>query len=164
MARTWVRAVLVVLTSWVLVAGIGVNAASAHPATGDWRGNNTVCQAGWCVRNGNLVRLWQALVYADHPSLPPSFVDGSFGPNTHAYTVWWQRQFGLDDDGEVGPNTWGLANTRKGPAYPLGDGTGVVWRYHYYGRYATVVLRQNSATGVWQFKNPTTGVFIDTNH
>jgi hypothetical protein len=164
MTRRMRRTVLVLLTSLVLVAGLGVSAASAHPATGDWRGNNTLCKASWCVRNGNLVRMWQALVYADHPSLGPEFIDGGFGPNTHNYTVWWQQQFGLHADGEDGPNTWGMAHTRKGPAYPLRDENGVTWHYHYYGRYATVVLRRNGSTGVWQFKNPRTGVFTDTNH
>jgi hypothetical protein len=164
MRRTWARLVLAVLASFVLVAGVGVSAASAHPAAGDWRGNNTLCRASWCVRNGNLVRLWQSLVWADHPSLGTSFIDGGFGTNTHNYTVWWQQQNLLDADGEVGPNTWGRANGKKGIAYPLGDENGVVWNYHYYGAYATVVLRQNQSTGIWQFKNPRTGVFTDTNH
>jgi hypothetical protein len=164
MRRTWLRAVLVLLTSGLMVAGVGVSAASAHQATGDWRGNDTLCRASWCVRNGNLVRFWQAIVYADHPTLGTSFVDGGFGPNTHTYTVWWQQQNGLDDDGEVGPNTWGRANSRKGPAYPIRDENGVTWRYHYYGRYATVAMRQNASTGTWEFKNPANNTWTTTGH
>lgn len=43
-------------------------------------------------------------------------VDGIFGPATHAATVTFQQNHGLDPDGKIGPLTW---TALRGPAEPF---------------------------------------------
>ena len=46
------------------------------------------------------VKVWQVIIGVE--------ADGEFGRNTLAATLQFQRASGLDDDGEVGPLTWGV--------------------------------------------------------
>lgn len=45
------------------------------------------------------VKVWQTIIGVE--------ADGEFGKNTLAATLQFQRASGLEDDGEVGPLTWG---------------------------------------------------------
>lgn len=58
---------------------------------------------------GSNVRLMQgflAELRSPYPSLPAIIVDGIFGPNTQAAVLGFQRLFGLQQDGIIGPITW----------------------------------------------------------
>jgi cell wall-associated NlpC family hydrolase len=46
------------------------------------------------------VKVWQIIIGVE--------ADGEFGKNTLAATLQFQRASGLEDDGEVGPKTWGV--------------------------------------------------------
>ena len=46
------------------------------------------------------VKVWQVIIGVE--------ADGEFGKNTLAATLQFQRASGLEDDGEVGPKTWGV--------------------------------------------------------
>ncbi|NHU86076.1 peptidoglycan-binding protein [Kocuria sp. JC486] len=43
----------------------------------------------------------------DHDEPANLSVDGKFGPATHNAVAGYQKSMGLDDDGVVGPKTWG---------------------------------------------------------
>jgi peptidoglycan hydrolase-like protein with peptidoglycan-binding domain len=45
--------------------------------------------------------------YPYYVSGPYLTIDGDFGPKTRAGVIDFQRYFGLDVDGIVGPQTWG---------------------------------------------------------
>ncbi|WP_129838320.1 peptidoglycan-binding protein [Streptomyces sp. RFCAC02] len=57
----------------------------------------------------NVVGMWQGILWADG-YLESSDRDCMFGPVTHAATVAWQEDHGLDGDGIVGPKTFGTAD------------------------------------------------------
>lgn len=55
------------------------------------------------------VRFMQSLLQelrTPYPSLPAVTVDGIFGPNTENAVRMFQRMFGLEADGIIGPITW----------------------------------------------------------
>lgn len=58
---------------------------------------------------GASVRLMQTFLSdlrTPYPSLPAIAIDGIFGPNTEAAVLFFQRLFGLVQDGIIGPVTW----------------------------------------------------------
>ncbi|MFE9648465.1 peptidoglycan-binding protein [Streptomyces sp. NPDC006365] len=59
--------------------------------------------------HNSVVGLWQWVLWADG-YLPESGVDCHFGSQTRAATMKWQDDRGLDDDGIVGPATFGRAD------------------------------------------------------
>lgn len=97
--RSRIRRAVVLLTS-VSALTLGLTASPAPAATGDWRTFKTLCKAGWCVNNGNLVRLWQAVLWADGNFNSTSEIDGDFGSRTHSATVEWQGDWWVAQDGE----------------------------------------------------------------
>src|SRR4029079_17165536 len=100
---------ITVLFFAVTALTVGLTASPAHAASGSWNTNKTVCQAGWCVNNGNLVRLWQAILWADGKFSSTADIDGDFGPRSNSATIAWQNDWWVCADGEVGPITWGRA-------------------------------------------------------
>jgi hypothetical protein len=68
----------------------------------------TLCN-GCAYWNGNYAGFWQAILWADG-FLSDSQVDCEFGPITATATRNWQKRFGLQDDGIVGPRTRGLVD------------------------------------------------------
>ncbi|UUU19431.1 peptidoglycan-binding domain-containing protein [Streptomyces sp. DSM 40750] len=59
--------------------------------------------------HSNVVGMWQGILWADG-HLANSGRDCWFGPTTEAATKAWQKDHGLDDDGIVGPLTFGKAD------------------------------------------------------
>lgn len=163
------RVAVAVLLVTLSVLTLGLVASPAQAATGDWRTFNTVCQAGWCVNNGNLVRLWQAILWADGKFSGTGDIDGDFGPRTHSGTVSWQGEWWLDQDGEVGPLTWGRAQEGRLDLDPGGDiCSGGYYSYTYHGwgtgypNYRNFRLRMRCSDRYWSFQNPRTGVWTST--
>jgi hypothetical protein len=134
-------------------------------ATGGWSTFPELCKDPRCVNNGNLVRLWQSVLWADAKFSSASSIDGTFGPNTHNATVSWQGEFVPGDgSGEVGPNTWGAAEFQRLDLDPNGDICQFgVYRFTYHGIVGrSFPLTMNCSTLAWRFRNPLTNTFIDT--
>jgi len=162
---------IAVLFVTVTALTVGLAASPAHAATGSWTTNKTVCQAGWCVNNGNLVRLWQAILWADGKFSSTTDIDGDFGPRTNSATISWQGDWWVAQDGEVGPNTWGRAAEGR---LDIDDENGICrggylyYTYHGWGptypNYRNFRLRERCSDGYWFFVNPRTGTWTDTNY
>ncbi|WP_285596653.1 peptidoglycan-binding domain-containing protein [Kineosporia sp. NBRC 101731] len=83
--------------------------AGAGVVTDDWGDEGTISAS---VRShSNAVFLWQAVLVSDG-YLTPSDADCWFGSDTTAATKKWQNDHGVDDDGSVGPLTFGKADDR----------------------------------------------------
>jgi hypothetical protein len=109
-------------------ASTDINGAGA--LANDWNGNETVCN-GCSVQKGNIVAVWQAVMWASgtvadglaNPGFNNCNVDGVFGQFTADSTESWQSTFvGSGSDGVVGPVTWQAAGF-----YLHADGTLVSW-------------------------------------
>lgn len=161
-----------VLTAVMLtaVAGVGstlvASPASAHPVSWGWSDNHTLCTQSWCVRNGNVVRMWQAILWVDgfDNGQGTGFIDGGYGTNTHNQTFQYQYTYIGDNqsDGEVGPITWGFAQ-RFCDDWISGSYT----YYVYCGQPSgtrTMQMRENRSTGEWSFVNPRTGAWTGSSH
>jgi len=94
--------------------------------TDDWGSadgaNALICETCYPSR-GNLIGVWQAIMWADggyyvnSGSPNPTYqtncdVDGAFGGKTRAVTIQWQYSRQLTSDGRVGAQTWGEADNR----------------------------------------------------
>lgn len=162
---------IAVLFVTVTALTVGLAASPAQAATGSWSTNKTVCQASWCVNNGNLVRLWQAILWADGKFGSTTDIDGDFGPRTNSATISWQGDWWVDQDGEVGPKTWGRAEEGR---LDIDDedavcrGGYLYYTYHGWGptypNYRNFRLRLRCSDGYWFFVNPRTGVWTDTSY
>jgi hypothetical protein len=147
----------------MVVGGLSTPAA-ADPASYGWSDNHQICKfTTGCLRTGNLVRLWQSILWADEEFASSSNIDGEFGPNTHTWTVQWQDEH-MDGDlsGKVGPNTWGTA-------YGMLEVGACAADNYAYGEYPgpynrVIFLRMHCGNGSWYFVNPRTGLWTDTNH
>ncbi|MEV6385865.1 peptidoglycan-binding protein [Streptomyces sp. NPDC051773] len=62
--------------------------------------------------HNNVVLLWQVVLVSDGYLGSAADYDCRFGPRTQAATKAWQRANGLDDDGIVGPLTFGKADNK----------------------------------------------------
>ncbi|MFB6704368.1 peptidoglycan-binding protein [Streptomyces sp. NPDC056333] len=127
-------------------------ASAAGPVSGTWGDNPMLCATSSCVKNGNVVRMWQTILHGDDLY---DDIDGVFGPNTAAATVKWQKAHGLgnDADGWVGPNTWNKAYswvTAHHYATVPGEGSHYTWSWN---GYESVYFIKASTTGVWEFNS-----------
>lgn len=143
------------LTVPILASG---TPASAHAITGPtgcggWDNNHVICN-GCSVSRGNIVRLWQALIwtFGAEGALGTSFtsfVDGDFGPNTARATRDWQDWQNIGIDGVVGPQSWGTMRCQLAFKRTLNG-------YNYYeyssGNRALIGLRRTVATGLWYYR------------
>jgi Putative peptidoglycan binding domain len=149
----------------VVLAGVLVVAtpASAHSAAGSWSSNHMICQS-CSVNRGNIVMMWQIILVSANATTDTcrSFADGQFGPKTAAATRTWQAWHGLAADAQVGPKTWGKAQSLLAFDVTAGD-----WDWYTYngGRFP-VTFRQNRFTLVWEFAPPSVGDsgWNDTGH
>ena len=140
--------------------------ASAHPATGDLRNNHTLCTA-CAVRQGDIVGLWQTMLWADGflGQCGSSGVDGFFGQVTRRATINWQTNWNnthpgdrISADGIVGPQTWGRAESKV-----LSINFGF---FLYEGAIAHPTMREDQ-NSVWTFEPAAvfgTGELFGTNH
>lgn len=62
---------------------------------------------------GSAVELWQEHLVGLGYDLGSWGADGIFGPATRAATIRYQISLGLDNDGIVGPRTWGSMDTER---------------------------------------------------
>jgi hypothetical protein len=124
--------------------------ASAHPATGDWSNNHSLCTT-CAVRQGDIVGLWQTLLWADGLLAPcgSSGVDGHFGPVTRSATIAWQRNWNsahpgdrISVDGIVGPQTWSRAESKLLSAN---------FGFFIYGGAVASPLLEERTDGTWLF-------------
>lgn len=117
------------------INGGGANLINDWSGTSTDPANKTVCATCTGIHRGNLVGVWQAILWADGFSsgLDASncTVDGVFGAGTDDNTRTWQaygggqNEYYVASDGIVGPKSWGYA------AWHLGrneNGTVIVYR------------------------------------
>lgn len=168
MRRLFQRSVIAAaLAATISAAGVvAATPASAHPVSGGWSDNHTLCAASWCVRGGNVVRMWQAILWVDgfDNGQGTGFIDGNFGPNTDSQTRRYQTAFlgASQSDGEVGPRTWGAATRLCDDRI---SGSYIV--YTYCGQPVgtrSMQVREHRTTHEWSFVNPRTGVWTGTSH
>jgi len=67
---------------------------------------NVVLQQGARGANVNLLQFLLQEISMFHPEVPFVIKDSNFGPATRTAVIEFQRAFGLNPDGIVGPNTW----------------------------------------------------------
>jgi hypothetical protein len=162
-ARASKRIALIVAATLALVVGMPTSPAAADPASYGWYDNHQICKfSTGCVRSGNLVALWQTILWADGLA-SSSDIDGQFGPNTHNWTVLWQsRHMEGDLSGKVGPKTWTTAyDLLRRNSYCSVDNYSYA---RYAGSHEIFLLRLDCANGNWWFGKPPTGAWTDTNH
>ncbi|GAA3209335.1 peptidoglycan-binding protein [Dactylosporangium siamense] len=165
---TAVAARTAVVLATVLGVALGTTgSASAHVVTGGWSDNDQLCQVSSCVNTGNLVRLWQSMLWVENLY---SDIDGDFGPNTASATAKWQRLYNsredpnIDIDGWVGSQTWRAAE-RTGLYHWYDEGPYEKYSYLGYGTPAHAFnMRKHKTTGVWSFEHPFTKAWLDTSH
>lgn len=134
-------------------------------ATGAWSTFPMICNG--CGKSGNLVRLWQSVLWADGEFSSSTSIDGGFGPITDNATVSWQNSFLPSDGGtgEVGPHTWGAAQSQRLDVETDGLCKGGVVRFIYHGFIGrSFRLTNNCSTSAWLFINPRTGLSTDTSY
>jgi hypothetical protein len=137
-------------------------------ATGDWSTFPMICNG--CGKSGNLVRLWQSVLWADNAGgkfSSATSIDGDFGPMTTSATVSWQNTSLPSDhgSGQVGPHTWGTAQSLRLKVELEGLCKGGVVRFTYHGSAGrNFSLTENCSTSAWLFINPRTGLPTDTSY
>jgi hypothetical protein len=163
MRRSLVRAVVTLTAIGAFIVGSAAPAQAADPDY--WHLNPTICR-GCANTNTNLVRFWQAILWADNIGGGISgtgFIDGAFGPNTESKTKSWQGVHSdwngvrLVQDGRVGPRTW-WAGQWQGPVHcQPGNGPGEE-DCTYYGDAGRLFHFERFENGGWIFYHPSTGV------
>ncbi|HCT75034.1 MAG TPA: hypothetical protein DGT23_00270 [Micromonosporaceae bacterium] len=144
-----------------MVLGASAPAMAASIDVHNWRTNPELCRYG-CATNRNLIMFWQSILWVDDLDyqIGNGFIDGGFGSNTEAKTRRWQREFGLGDDGRVGPNTWGKADALRDirPVNCANDPTDVAWKdCYYYDDGRILWYAWNVYTNGWRFTHPVSG-------
>ena len=133
--------------------------------SGGWSTFPSTCIQSWCVNHGNLVRLWQSILWADNMFTDLSQIDGDFGPNTDGWMHNWQVKYVPGDNSHiVGPNTWNTAGSHldfdtNGDTCQFG-----VYHFVYVGASRRFRLTENCSTFEWKFVNPRTGTLTDTTY
>lgn len=86
----------------------------AGPAAADFDGDNVWSDEGAIStgNSGNVVGMWQQMLYMACNNPPNFSQDGIFGTNTKNATKSYQTSYGLVSDGVVGPNTWTKARSQ----------------------------------------------------
>ncbi|MGW0560007.1 peptidoglycan-binding domain-containing protein [Streptomyces sp. NPDC003016] len=156
------------LVALAACAALGVTVLSTSPAsanisqgyvfgtgtiTDDW-GDEGPLWAGGRYQLSNAVGLWQYVLWAEGAIeqngtvYDYSDIDCDFGDNTAYATKRLQARWGLDADGEVGSNTFSIADNH------LRGSTGEVT---YFGRARAVTFVRTSG-GAYRFENPEAGV------
>ncbi|MFM9589499.1 peptidoglycan-binding domain-containing protein [Streptomyces scabiei] len=134
----------------IVLAGVGLPpSAQASVAQGriygsgvitnDWEDEGPLSTTS--NSHNSVVGLWQAVLWADG-YLAKADIDCRFGTDTRAATKKWQNDHNLDDDGIVGPRTFGAADDH------------LYWReikirYDGTARDLTKMYRTTSDPGMW---------------
>lgn len=145
----------------LLLSPLMTPAASADSVSWDWGDNHRLCQnSSSCVRTGNVVRLWQAIVYTAGGQFDLKFIDGDFGP--------WTKQITRQVWGSPSVEPWMWLNVQNNLRYTSGDCPGSTEYYQLVvtqpgGWDATLSLRMN-CQGIWSFLNPRTLSWTGTSH
>lgn len=159
-------------TASVAAALIAATLATASPASattpvsGTWGDNPTLCAtSSSCLKTGNVVRMWQTILYSEGLY---SDIDGVYGTNTANATKAWQKSHGLaaDADGWVGPTTWNKAYSTY---IQLPDGThpyncdgNLTYAYYCLSYSPDTELRANHTNGdAWAFAYEKGGIWHD---
>ncbi|MEV0273406.1 MAG: hypothetical protein HOV71_28145 [Hamadaea sp.] len=167
--RNLARLLLTAAVTLGISAAAGVP-ASAHKVYGSWSDNDQLCAVSTCVNTGNLVRLWQTILYAEK-LLPQADIDGEFGSQSANATINWQKQYNsnrpagaptIDVDGWVGSQSWNGAERRL--KYETYDATYDYYNYAGVTGERVVNLRKNKSTGEWFFQKPLNMTWYDTSH
>lgn len=145
----------------LVAAGLPSGVASATPMDGygglepEWNDEHTLC-SGCSVYRGNVVGVWQQILWADGKLSSECYADGWFGIQTENATKWWQAAEGLSQDGIVGPNTWDRADNNLYWA----------WEGHvrYQGTTHEVGYLRHYSTGGYYWWNPPGGGDSHTDH
>ncbi len=138
----------------VMTAAVGAFASPAYASSTTlkqiWSTNPELCQTSCDVTQGNIVQLWQGILWVRGfgTGSCSSFVDGHFGPNTTAATRAFQsatKKLGVD--GRVGPQTWAYAQGL------LLDGGGYTGFEYWYigGSRGTVHLPNDEVAETWKY-------------
>src|SRR5215510_4479106 len=141
----------------------------AATASGGWSTFPTLCwDSSWCVTSGNLVKMWQSILWADGNFANASSIDGGFGSMTRGATINWQNTWLPSDggSGNVGPHTWTAAENGRLDLDVNGDiCQGGVYRFIYLGSSGrNFRLTENCTTFAWRFVNPRTGAWTDATY
>lgn len=152
---TGVARMFVALTAAVGISLSTGSPASAHGAVGSWSDNDQLCKVSSCVNTGNLVRLWQSILWVEGLY---SDIDGVFGSNTHNATINWQNRYNsqydpnISADGWVGRQSWTAAQ-HPDKLYHWYD-AGSYEYYSFMGPNRAFNMRKLKSTGAWYFQNP----------
>jgi hypothetical protein len=153
--RIGVMMVVVLMVSGIAAAALATDMdGDIRFPTGEWPDEHVLCKT--CTHDsGNIVGAWQALLWADNflAKCGSAGVDGWFGSTTKAATQSWQSYEGLDDDGIVGPNTWGRA-----------DNYLVVDDYHKTAKYIGLENNVFFYGPIWTWDFGWEGQWWDTDH
>jgi len=135
--------------------------ARADPIDGsgsasDWDDNHTLC-VGCTVDVGNVVGVWQSILYADNllAKCGSAGIDGHFGSITANATADWQTSNGLTTDGIVRTNTWHKARG-------FVDHRGSL--YYYIGVGDVIEIPFKIVSGNYNFKSPSDTSWRGTGH
>ena len=90
-------------------------AASDFDNDSVWSDEHNICDA-CSVDDGDVVGMWQHVLWTEGYLSSFNQIDGHFGPVTTSATQAFQKTNGLTSDGVVGPNTW--AEARNSPRLP----------------------------------------------
>jgi hypothetical protein len=116
-------------------------------------GEPTLCAtSSSCTKSGNIVRMWQSLLYVDGLYGSSPDIDGVFGPNTANLTVQWQKKHGISDaDGWVGPGTWKKAYDWVTAHHLSNAPEAAYYEFNYPSAQGWMQLRMLYSNGAWEF-------------
>ena len=79
---------------------------AAHPPGGIPHYPGSIIRLGHTGANVQLIQRYLNRISDRYENIPKVAVDGIFGNNTHLGVIAFQKEFGLNEDGIVGPATW----------------------------------------------------------
>ena len=114
---------------------------------GGWGDEVTISQSG-SVHTGNVVGFWQELLSVDL-GLGEANVSGNFGSGTTNHTKTFQGEYGLTQDGIVGPQTWNVARYLAGTTISSTPCTGCYYAFE--GTNDLTIYWNSGSGGTWKW-------------